>query len=66
MACEYCKCPPVPLYFVGAGYPVVSVRRNSVEVIYYEQKLLKKTLIMDSKPINYCPICGRKLRGDDE
>lgn len=60
-----CKC------FDGALYPeqVVSVSKNpnfhGDYVLYIINKDRKELLVIGEK-INFCPMCGRKLKDDEE
>lgn len=64
MDCEYCsnaKCP-VPIFFNGVDAPIVAVRGNKLEVMYYMRKsFFQEKQFIEHRPINYCPECGRKL-----
>lgn len=62
--CDYCKNPPVPLYFAGVDHPVVAVRDDSIEIMYYKRRFLREKHVIEHKPINFCPMCGRNLKGD--
>lgn len=70
MACKYCSWTdkPVPIFFHGVEFPVACVYGDHLAVDVWEKERIfsepKRRRL--TSPINFCPMCGRDLRGDDQ
>lgn len=67
MACEYCEGEePYPLIHKRDDWSEVYVVNGHIAMEKYTPQWrgceVKEQML---KPINYCPMCGRDLRGDD-
>lgn len=67
MACKYCqwKDKPVPIAYHGVDWPALYIDGAFLVVDVPVKKLFSAERKPLTSPINYCPVCGEKLGGDD-